>query len=132
MLFSSRVLPFVHSDWLWLSFDAVNFEHHVESSFEHFEGSSVGAGEIGLCQEPIKGGDVCVNITFVHCEFLQLSQGCLLGCCERKHVFECAFEICPPSFVRCPRGVRIVLLFHVQDVELPFGPAIDIVSLNIC
>jgi len=70
MLLLSHILPFVHGDWFWLSFDAINFKHHVESSFEHLKGSFVGAGEIGLCQEPIEGGDVCVNVTFVHGEFL--------------------------------------------------------------
>src|SRR6266850_3592873 len=132
MFFPSRVLPFVHSDWLWFSFDAVDFEHHVESPFEHLEGSFVSTGEISLCQEAIKGGDVCVDVAFIHHKFLQLSQGCFLGCCECECVFKHAFEIHPPSFTRCPRGVWIVLLFCVQDVKLPFGPAIDVVSLDVC
>ena len=72
MLFSSCILPFVHGDWLRLSFDAVNFEHHVESSFKHLKGSFVGVGEIGLCQESIKGGNVCIDVSFIHGEFLQL------------------------------------------------------------
>jgi hypothetical protein len=68
-------LPFTHCFWFRFSFDAIDFEPETQSLFEHFDCSFVLRGKLGFIEEPVEGGNICVEISMGHGQLFKFGQG---------------------------------------------------------